>query len=139
MSDVATPLGREACERVYPWFTIRQRLRVELGRTSTEADTEEPIRQPLWSVAAVAEVVETSTELLVSRANTGDKAELYEWTELLEVEHFGAGHWLRKGKARDAAVTACEQVATFVELLVEEPTSDGQQIISVATVEPDSE
>ncbi|KAJ8558697.1 hypothetical protein ON010_g8753 [Phytophthora cinnamomi] len=74
-----------------------------------------------------------------NRANTGDKAELYEWTELLEVEHFGAGHWLRKGKARDAAVTACEQVATFVELLVEESTSDGQQIISVATVEPDSE
>lgn len=57
LSDVATPESLEACERVLPWFRIRQRLRVELGLTCSETDADEPIRQPSWSVSAIVQEV----------------------------------------------------------------------------------
>ncbi|KAE9045119.1 hypothetical protein PR001_g2996 [Phytophthora rubi] len=171
LSDVATPQSLEVCQRVQSWFRIRQRLREELGVTSTEADRDETCRHPLWAIrpptmdvgeivgyvgeelralqremaqsdsrsygilerATMVELVETTTELLISRATRDDETDLYQWTELLE------GQWLWKGQARDAAMTACEQVAAFVELLVEAPPSDGREAVDVLTVEPDAE
>lgn len=106
------------------------------GRSPEIASRTRQFQFAEWGIlekAAVAEVVETATELLISRAAGEDEMELYEWTEVLE------GEWLWKDKARDAAVAACGQVMAFVKLLLEAPSGDDHQVINVPTIASDTE
>ncbi|KAG1695006.1 hypothetical protein DVH05_020936 [Phytophthora capsici] len=159
LSDFVTVLSLEACSTLYSWFKLRQRIRHELGLNSSESVVKEDVHAPSWSIndiveevgdqlrmlrweignkareflpiekLVVAEVVESATELLMSRATQEDEAALEGWASLFIDE--GSGSWLWTGEARTAGDQAIERLDSFLALILELTPTEAQQEVEI--------